>query len=255
MNPDSNDITIIPHNLRIQISNSSNNDDHYRNLFNWKDLYRIQSQGVYGWLSCSIINSINIMQMKKYKLKYNISNNQNLPFFIFPSYEILDNDNQFHSSLNCLEKRIIRQFKFNIFSGIKSHLFFPINHNNTHWTLCIVSILKRIIYFGDSYFTFDTTLSKRRAISTFSKVKQFLSKYANSTVLSDSDVIFSNILEYQVVELEEDFPQQINGYDCGVFGLTFIDSLLNENYYFAQSNMENIRKNLLAFAVLGEMYK
>jgi Ulp1 family protease len=86
-------------------------------------------------------------------------------------------------------------------------------------------------------------------------MKRFLSKYVENIVLADSDIIYTNINEYTETHLGNNFPQQINGYDCGVFVLTFIDSLLNNNYYFSQSNMPNIRKNLLAFLISGKMYK
>jgi Ulp1 family protease len=101
----------------------------------------------------------------------------------------------------------------------------------------------------------DQTNSIIRGNNTFIKVKLFLKKYATNMNLTESDLLYSNIDEYQEIHLKGECPQQTNGYDCGVFGLTYIDSLLNENYYFSQNNMVDIRKNLLAFAVLGSMFK
>lgn len=223
------------------------------NGLNWSDLFRVQSNGYNGWLCSSIINLINILQMNKFKIINNIYNNESLPFFIFSTYCIPDDDNFFIVAINSLNTRIVREYKFDIFSGIKSHLFFPINHSNSHWTLLMVSLLEKKIYFMDSYYSRNKDLSLRRGNQMFPKIKKFLNVYANN-IYSLSESASLNIDNYEEIHIKTGVPQQTNDYDCGVFQLTIIDSLLNNNYEFSQENMPNIRKNLLAFAIKGKMY-
>jgi regulatory protein YycI of two-component signal transduction system YycFG len=78
---------------------------------------------------------------------------------------------------------------------------------------------------------------------------------AENTLMNNDDNLYLSIDNYEEIHIKSGVPQQTNDYDCGVFQLTIIDSLLNNNYEFSQNNMPNIRKNLLAFAVLGNMYK
>lgn len=260
MNLIPNDVINISTDLNSSIDNSSNNLNLYENTnlprnvrdqndINWSDLFRIKSS---NWLSGGIINCINRFQMDKYKNINNmcLSNNELLPFYIFSSYEIPDMENEFIAQINSIGHRIIRQFKCNIFSGIKSHLFFPINHGNTHWTLVVVGIIEKKIYFLDSFYHLNVVLSINRSIQIFRKTKCYLLAYANNMNIIDFD---SN--SFEEIHLKDRVAQQTNGYDCGVFGLTYIDSLLNNNYLFSQTNMPLIRKNILAFIILGKMFK
>ena len=105
----------------------------------------------------------------------------------------------------------------------------------------------------DSYYSRNKDLSVRRGNQIFPKVKKFLNVFANNIYSNISDAASLNIDNYEQIHIKTGVPQQTNDYDCGVFQLTIIDSLLNNNYEFSQNNMPNIRKNLLAFAIKGKM--
>jgi hypothetical protein len=250
MNLDSNIITNISNQQSITIQNSKTNFNTFNRDLKMTELFRIQGTGRDGWLNSCIIDYFNKLQMEKYKKKYLIINNQNLPFYIFPTYEMVEDESMFNNSINSLNVRMSRQYKFDMFCGIKSHLFFPMNHNNSHWTLSIVNVILKKIYFLDPMYTINPNLSITRGKKVFRKNKLFLKKWHDNFDNTDF-----NIDEYEYINLEGECPQQTNGFDCGVFGLTYIDSLLNDNYYFSQNDMVNIRKNLLAISVLGKMYK
>jgi hypothetical protein len=121
LNDISNNITIIDNNLRSSIINSKDNSEIYKDDLNWSDLFRIQATGPNGWMSSGIINYINKLQMQKYKKQYNINNNENLPFFIFPSYEILDNNFEFQNYLNDLKEL---EINFNVIFFLELNLIY-----------------------------------------------------------------------------------------------------------------------------------
>lgn len=94
------------------------------------------------------------------------------------------------------------------------YMLIPINNNNSHWSFIAIDLLNRKITYYDSMRTShipnldlykdlaETILIERQGVTPLGPGQELLT-----------------------VEIERNFPSQMNGYDCGVFVLKGIDSL------------------------------
>ena len=92
----------------------------------------------------------------------------------------------------------------NIFE--KDIVLIPINYHNQHWTLAVIYPKEREVAYLDS-------LNSHKANDYLHVIKQYLQEESNvtNTPFTSSDWLFHT----------PTVPQQCNGYDCGVYLLTF----------------------------------
>ena len=94
--------------------------------------------------------------------------------------------------------------KFNTFS--KDKIFIPINIDNVHWTLIVVYIqLKRIHYYDSMS---GSGMDRLNIILQWLK-DESIEKYDNQYIIDDD--------EWQLIDREDNVPQQSNRYDDGIF--------------------------------------
>lgn len=88
-------------------------------------------------------------------------------------------------------------------------IFIPINHNNSHWSLCVVEVQRRVIRHLDSI--------HGQKLDIMDNIRKWFLQRLWRTLqmeLHDKDV---------VLEIHEKPPQQKNTSDCGVFVCKFAD--------------------------------
>ncbi len=106
------------------------------------------------------------------------------------------------------------------------HVIVPINIDNIHWIMVDVNLLKKKIFFYDSY--------------KYSSLKNFVFK---NLIKIFSEYI--NLKEYEFdkwVYINCDCPKQNNYYDCGVFMCMFIDYISKDRKFdFTQDDIEFFR--------------
>jgi sentrin-specific protease 1 len=120
--------------------------------------------------------------------------------------------------------------KFDVSS--KDKIFLPVNISNTHWTLAVVYVRKKEIVYFDSM-NGDGT-----------RYLQALARWFREDV-KDKKGVEVDTSEW-ALRNELNVPQQQNGFDCGVFAVTFAD-FLSDNLPL-QFNQQEITENRLRFA-------
>uniref|UniRef100_A0A1J3CWA8 Putative ubiquitin-like-specific protease 1B n=1 Tax=Noccaea caerulescens TaxID=107243 RepID=A0A1J3CWA8_NOCCA len=106
-------------------------------------------------------------------------------------------------------------------------IFVPI-HGGVHWTLAVINIRKRKFQFLDSLKGFDPRILKALAKYLVDEVKD---KNGKNIDVSSWDM-----------EYVKDLPRQLNGYDCGMFMLKYIDFYSRGlKLHFSQKDMPYFR--------------
>jgi len=101
-------------------------------------------------------------------------------------------------------------------------IYFPCNLDNTHWILIILSLKKKEVYAFDSS-SMGNGERPREIADTYliPFCKNVLRrKFGNTTNLPTFDI---NLEEGEWKYYDINCPQQLNGYDCGVFVCMFMD--------------------------------
>ena len=136
--------------------------------------------------------------------------------------------------------------KFNIF--LLDKVFIPVNINNTHWTMIVVYIqLKRIHY----YDSMNGPGIDRYLKHVFRWLKdESKEKYRNRYAVED--------IQWQLIEQEDNVPQQENGWDCGVFSILAADFLsdnipLEDSYSQSEVYELEYRKRICAAILRGKL--
>jgi Ulp1 family protease len=129
--------------------------------------------------------------------------------------------------------------KFDVFSLNK--VFLPINLNNTHWVMAVVKITQHEIHYYDSM-----SGSGQRHLRHILQWLQDESKEKKKTELDTSS--------WQLIDGEEDVPQQGNGFDCGVFSIMCADYVSDDlPLCYNQSEMPNNRIKIGAAIARGQL--
>lgn len=118
--------------------------------------------------------------------------------------------------------------KINIFE--LRRLYFPINIKDTHWTLAVVDMDAKQIHYYDS-------MNKGGHIYMNSLLMWLKDKAEKSNSGNAYDMS-----EWKCLD-EENIPQQINGFDCGMFLISYCD-FLSDNLplsSFSQEDMPDFR--------------
>lgn len=103
--------------------------------------------------------------------------------------------------------------KFDVFAQDK--IFFPVNLNNTHWTMAVVFIRKQEIHYYDSM-----SGSGRRYLDALLLWVVDEAKEKKKITINKS--------EWKLISNEDDVPQQRNGFDCGMFSIMCADYLADD---------------------------
>ena len=127
----------------------------------------------------------------------------------------------------------------------KDKIFYPININNKHWTLLVIYIsLKKIEYY-------DSLLERYRH-----HAEDYLNgalRYLGDEAKKLGRGFLPNEWELVPTDLINT-PQQLNGYDCGVFTIMFTDFLTdNLPLDFSQEHMLLFRKKICANIIRGSL--
>ncbi|KAI0695657.1 cysteine proteinase [Cytidiella melzeri] len=125
--------------------------------------------------------------------------------------------------------------KIDIFS--KDVILIPINHGNAHWSGAAINLRQKRIESYDSM-TFERPFVYRA-------LRGYLDAEHRNKKKTPFD--FTGWEDY-VCELSlQDTPQQMNGFDCGVFTCQFLESLSRgeEGFAFNQSNMPYLRRRMI----------
>jgi sentrin-specific protease 1 len=114
------------------------------------------------------------------------------------------------------------------------HIFCPVNLHNTHWTLAVVSVQEKQIRYYDS-------MGGGGALYLQSLLSYMKDEAAKRDVNFDSN-------EWTLsAASRSEYPQQGNGYDCGVFCMTAVDFLSDGlPLSFSQKDMSLFRRRAAA---------
>lgn len=125
----------------------------------------------------------------------------------------------------------------------KSKLFFPINHNNSHWTLLVVFIDKKEIRYYNSLNSGGLAFMKH--------IFHWLQDVVVHLKLKNIEV---NESDWKFIDTDDnqDVPKQTNGFDCGMFVINYADYLTDElPLQFNQNNIQESRLRVGHYVVDG----
>ncbi|CAH7688000.1 expressed protein, partial [Phakopsora pachyrhizi] len=187
------------------------------------------------WLNDEIINFYGVMINRRSKAY---------------SDKIVSRRNGFaYKRVHCFSSFFYEKYSSDGFEGVKrwtknidlfllDMIFFPINLNNSHWSLGVINIRSKKFEYYDSLYRSDgfEILSKLRSYL----VEEHMQKRKKQLDLKD----WSNYKHPRV-------PKQENSFDCGVFLCQFMESLRGKYGYddvefeFDQSQIDDIRQKIL----------
>jgi Ulp1 family protease len=132
--------------------------------------------------------------------------------------------------------------KFDVFAMDK--LFFPINLSNTHWTMAVVSMQLKEIYYYDS-------MSGRSNRGKYVDILlHWLDDEAKHRCKTDKFIR----ADWNLFHEETHVPLQTNGYDCAVFAILCADFLSdNLPLHYDQSSMPLYRRKIVAAIIRGSL--
>jgi len=122
--------------------------------------------------------------------------------------------------------------KFDLFS--KDVILIPVNHSNSHWTAAAINFRKKRIYSYDSMGTARPEVHKA------------LRKYLDDEHRTKKNQPFD--FTGWVDWVDQNTPQQENGYDCGIFTCQFLQALSRGeegDFGFTQENMVYLRRRMI----------
>ncbi len=129
---------------------------------------------------------------------------------------------------------------FDVFAMDK--VFFPINLDNTHWTLAVIYVKLKEIRYYDSMS--GSGIKWLKALLQWLKDETFHKK---GEVLDESSWKRINSGEHRVL-----VPQQNNGVDCGVFVCVAADFIQDDlPLTYSQEDMPFFRKKITADIIRG----
>jgi sentrin-specific protease 1 len=125
-------------------------------------------------------------------------------------------------------------------------IFIPINIGNYHWVLVIVDMHQRKIKYYDSMF------SHKDGTRICGNLLKWLS-YESEHIFKE----YFNLDEWTTVLGNPGIPQQINGFDCGVFVIMFAD-LISRG--LSVTSLDNLKTNIYRYKIAlliitGDLYE
>jgi Ulp1 family protease len=132
--------------------------------------------------------------------------------------------------------------KFDVFAA--DMLFFPVNLNNSHWTLAVVYVqLKKICY-----------LDSMAGAGT--KYLQTLMRWLSDEHRDKKGCDLPDVDAWELIPCKwETTPQQHNSVDCGAFTIMFADFLADDQDLmgFAQEDIRLFRRKIARFILEGKI--
>lgn len=161
------------------------------------------------WLNDEVINFYMAMLMDRDE-RLSAGQPGRLTSHFFNSFfvaKLLEQDRYTYSNVRRWTK------KFDITT--KDKIFCPVNVRNTHWTMAVVYMQKKEIHYYDSM------------SGSGHEYLQALKKWVSDDV-KDKKGVELDTSSWTLVSRPPDVPQQRNGFDCGVFTITFADYLADD---------------------------
>jgi ubiquitin C-terminal hydrolase len=122
------------------------------------------------------------------------------------------------------------------------YIFVPINIDNMHWTLAVIDMEKKRIQYYDSYGSTDRAMLEGLLMYLMDEYKA-----KNGGQVMD-------VSEWKLVPCTSDTPRQDNGYDCGLFILSYMHAISQGcGLVLEQSNMNKYRIRI-AISILNNCY-
>ena len=124
-------------------------------------------------------------------------------------------------------------------------MFYPINIRNSHWTLVIVLIQKKLIVYRDA-------LGNSGRLYTNAIKEYIFDEWQYRKGIPMTQVQMDEWVEVPMPPV--DSPQQENGFDCGMFVCMYADYMLNNlPELFSQNDMPMLREKICYCILTGKM--
>jgi len=125
--------------------------------------------------------------------------------------------------------------KIDIFK--KDIVLIPVNHTNSHWTAAAINFRRKRVESYDS-------MGIRRA-DVVANLRKYLDKEHMDKKKKPFD--FSGWDDFMASDDDKWFPQQENGFDCGVFTCQYLEALSRgeEMFAFTQKDMPYLRRKMV----------
>ena len=124
-------------------------------------------------------------------------------------------------------------------------MFYPINIRNSHWTLVIVLIQKKLIVYRDA-------LGNSGRLYTNAIKEYIFDEWHYRKGIPMTQVQMDEWVEVPMPPV--DSPQQENGFDCGMFVCMYADYMLNNlPELFSQNDMPMLREKICYCILTGKM--
>lgn len=123
----------------------------------------------------------------------------------------------------------------------KDKIFCPVNVHNTHWTMAVVYVQKKEIHYYDSM------------SGSGHEYLQALKRWVADDV-KDKKGVELDTSSWKLISHPPDVPQQRNGFDCGVFTITFADYLADDlPLLFSQQDISTNRQRFALSILKGSL--
>jgi Ulp1 family protease len=119
-------------------------------------------------------------------------------------------------------------------------IYFPININNSHWTIAVISMRHKTIIYYDSLGASGTNY------------KNILLRWVTDE--AHRKTINVPRSDWSLLPRQNNVPMQSNGYDCGVFVIMCADYISDDlPLHYQQSEMHFYRRQILASILRGSL--
>ena len=111
------------------------------------------------------------------------------------------------------------------------YIVFPINRSNTHWTTVIASMEEKTITHYDSMEQEWNELYERKTSKWLEGLLTYIADditmLALTSGIPDEELLFDKSEWSLILHPSHHVPQQMNGYDCGVYTCMFAEFITN----------------------------
>jgi hypothetical protein len=156
----------------------------------------------------------------------------------------------YHTDIYCFNTFFIPKLASSGYTGVsrwvrnvdlfaKKLLIWPVHVGTTHWCLAVAEMATRTLWFFDSLYSSGEKYLKL--------LQNFLLQFKSERQANQVDHFFS--FKFRC---HSDFPKQANGFDCGVFAISFARDIIKQKnqsvekvkFSFSQADMRDIRKRI-----------
>lgn len=211
--------------------------------------YDIHSLKPEGWVTDSIVNGYMFLLQKRDNMLVQ-SQARATPNLFFSSMlfsKLLSTNDDSDDGVSRWGKKRCDTYigtGTNIFQMNK--VFWPINHNNQHWSLVVADIEQQKLHYYDSLGKCQSKKNNmcKLAKNTLPVIMEYLKnehKKINKTEFPST---------WRECDQSNTIPQQCNGYDCGVFLIAYADLLsVDESLSTIDSNKMNEVRDRIKFCL------